>query len=116
MHKNLNNWILSDTIENNGIIKPVKNLITNKFEIDDKVWYKKPGCLHIKLTIPLLQLYKITNDETSLNAAKKIANSIIHFQQSDGSILLHKNSKVINLHTLLYFIRRINSYIQCYKR
>jgi uncharacterized protein YyaL (SSP411 family) len=98
----LNNWILSDTIENNGIIKPVKNLETNKFEIDNKVWYKKSGCLHIKLTIPLLQLYKITNDENSLNAAKKIANSIIHFQQPDGSILLHKNSKVINLHTLLY--------------
>ena len=98
----LNNWILSDTIENNGLIKPVKNLKTNKFEIDNKVWYKKSGCLHIKLTIPLLQLYKITNDETSLNAAKKIANSIIDFQQSDGSILLHKNSGVINLHTLLY--------------
>jgi rhamnogalacturonyl hydrolase YesR len=98
----LNNWILSDTIENDGIVKPVKNLETNKFEIDNKVWYKKPGCLHIKLTIPLLQLYKITNDEDSLNAAKKIANSITHFQQSDGSILLHKNNTVINLHTLLY--------------
>ncbi len=98
----LNSWILSDTMENDGIIKPVKNLETNKFEIDDKVWYKKSGCLHIKLAIPLLQLYKITNDQTSLNAAKKIANSVIHFQQSDGSILLHKDSKVINLHTLLY--------------
>ena len=98
----LNNWILSDTIENDGIVKPVKNLETDKFEIDKKVWYKKSGCLHIKLVIPLLQLYKITNDENSLNAAKKIANSIIYFQQFDGSILLHKNSKVINLHTLLY--------------
>ena len=98
----LNNWILSDTIESDGMIKPVKNLESNKFEIDDKVWYKKPGCLHIKLTIPLLQLYKITNDKTSLNAAKIIANSIIYFQQSDGSILLHKNKKVVNLHTLLY--------------
>jgi len=98
----LNNWILNETIEDNGIVKPVKNLETNKFEIDDKVWYKKSGCLHIKLTIPLLQLYEITNDETSLNMAIKIANSIIHFQQSDGSILLHKNNKVINLHTLLY--------------
>ena len=98
----LNHWILFDTIENDGTVKPVKNLETNKFEIDDKIWYKKSGCLHIKLAIPLLQLYKITNDETSLNAAKKIANSIIHFQQSDGSIFLHKNSKVINLHTLLY--------------
>jgi rhamnogalacturonyl hydrolase YesR len=103
----LNNWILSETIENDGIVKPVKNLETNKFEINDKVWYKKPGSLHIKLTIPLLQLYKITKDETSLNAAKKIANSIIHFQQSDGSILLHKDSKVINIHTMLYALEGI---------
>ena len=100
--KKLNNWILSDTIENSGIVKPVKNLETNKFEIDDKVWYKKSGCLHIKLTIPLLQLYKITDDENMLNTSKKIADSIIYFQQPDGSILLHKNHKVINLHTLLY--------------
>ena len=98
----LNNWILSDTIQNDGIVKPVKNLETNRFEIDDKVWYKKSGCLHIKLAIPLLQLYKITNDETSLNAAKKITNTIIYFQQSDGSILLHRNNKVINLHAMLY--------------
>ena len=100
--KKLNNWILSDTIENNGIVKPVKNLETSKFEIDDKVWYKKSGCLHIKLTIPLLQLYKITNNKNMLDAAKKIANSIILFQQPDGSILLHKDNKVVNLHTLLY--------------
>ena len=100
--KKLNNWILSDTIENNGIVKPVKNLETSKFEIDDKVWYKKSGCLHIKLTIPLLQFYKITNNKSMLDAAKKIANSIVLFQQTDGSILLHKDNKVINLHTLLY--------------
>jgi uncharacterized protein YyaL (SSP411 family) len=100
--KKLNNWILNETIENDGTVKPVKNLKTNKFETDDKVWYKKSGCLHIKSVIPLLQFYKITNDKISLNAAKLIANSITQFQQPDGSILLHKNNKIINLHTLLY--------------
>ena len=98
----LNNWILTETLENDGIVKPVKNLDSDEFEIDNKVWYKKSGCLHIKLTIPLLQLYKITNNKNMLDAAKKIANSIILFQQPDGSILLHKDNKVVNLHTLLY--------------
>jgi hypothetical protein len=37
-----------------------------------------------------------------LNASKNIADSIIYFQQPNGSILLHKDNKVINLHTLLY--------------
>ena len=53
------------------LIKPVKNLETNKFEIDKKVWYKKSGCLHIKLVIPLLQLYKITNDENFIKCCKE---------------------------------------------
>ena len=65
------------------------------------MWYKKSGCLHIKLTIPLLQLYKITNDETIIKLLLRILQILLfHFQQPNGSILLHKDDKVINLHTL----------------
>jgi len=100
--KKLNQWISDETIKNNGFIKPVKNLETNKFEEDDHLWYKKSGCLHLKLAIPLLQLYKITHNDVLLNNAKKIINSVVEYQNSDGSMLLHKDNKVINLHTLLY--------------
>lgn len=100
--KKLNQWILDESIEKDGFIKPVKNLETDQFEEDKKVWYKRSGCLHIKLVIPLLQNYKITKDESLKNSAQEIANSIFSFQNSDGSILLHKDNKIINLHTMFY--------------
>ena len=100
--KKLNQWILNETIENNGFVKPTKNLQTNDFEEDANVWYKRSGCLHIKLTIPLLQQYKITKNEFLLETATKIADSISSYQSDDGSILLHTDNKIINLHTMCY--------------
>ena len=100
--KKLNQWILNETIENNGFVKPTKNLQTNEFEEDTNVWYKRSGCLHIKLTIPLLQQYMITKNESLLETATKIADSISAYQIDDGSIFLHTDSKIINLHTMCY--------------
>ena len=100
--KKLNQWILNETIENNGFVKPTKNLQTNEFEEDTNVWYKRSGCLHIKLTIPLLQQYMITKNESLLETATKIADSIPAYQNDDGSIFLHTDSKIINLHTMCY--------------
>ena len=87
--KKLNQWILNETIENNGFVKPTKNLQTNEFEEDTNVWYKRSGCLHIKLTIPLLQQYMITKNESLLETATKIADSIPAYQNDDGSIFLN---------------------------
>ena len=98
----LNQWIIDETIEENGFVRPLKNLETNEFEQNKDVWYKRSGCLHIKLAIPLLQLYKITNENILVDAAKKICNTITDFQNPDGSISLHRNEKIINLHTLCY--------------
>ena len=100
--KKLNQWILNESIENNGFVKPTKNLQTNEFEEDTNVWYKRSGCLHIKLTIPLLQQYMITKNESLLETATKIADSIPAYQNDDGSIFLHTDSKIINLHTMCY--------------
>jgi uncharacterized protein YyaL (SSP411 family) len=123
--KKLNQWIVDETIETNGLVKPLKNLESNQFVEDSNVWYKRSGCLHIKLVIPLLQLYKINNDDTLLVASKKILNTIVDYQNSDGSILLHKDSKVINLHTLsytleglifAYSITKDKNYLLCCKK
>lgn len=123
--KKLNQWILDETIEANGFVKPLKNLKTNQFEENNDVWYKKSGCLHIKLAIPLLQLYKITNDDTLLVEAKKILDSITTYQNPDGSILLHKDGGVVNLHTLSYALEGLifsynvthdNNYLSCCKK
>jgi hypothetical protein len=122
--KKLSQWLLDETIQSNGTVNPVKNLDTNEFEEDSQVWYKRSGCLHIKLTIPLLHLYRITNDETLFATAKNIADSISNYQNPDGSILLHKDNKIINLHTLFYALEgliyaynvtRDENYLSCCK-
>lgn len=123
--KKLNTWILEETINQNGLVKPFKNLETNEFEENDDVWYKRPGCLHIKLAIPLLQMYKKTHENSLMDAGKKICDTIKNFQNSDGSISLHLNDKVINLHTLCYTLEGLifaydvtkdSEYLSCCKK
>ncbi len=100
--KKLNQWLVDEAINPNGFVKPLKNLETNEFETSNDVWYKQPGCLHVKLAIPLLQLYKINHDDNMLESAKKISDNIINFQNPDGSLRLHQDNKTINLHALCY--------------
>ena len=79
---------IDQSIESDGTIKPYKNLINNNFEENKNVWYMQYGCLHIKIAIPLLQLYSITKDETLLKKSNLICKSIIKFQNFDGNIFL----------------------------
>lgn len=93
---------IDQSIESDGTIKPYKNLINNNFEENKNVWYMQYGCLHIKIAIPLLQLYSITKDETLLKKSNLICKSIIKFQNFDGNIFLHPGNKITNLHTFCY--------------
>ncbi len=51
---------------------PYKNLESNSFEEDSDVWYRKKGNLHIKISIPFMQMYELTKDESFLNSWKKL--------------------------------------------
>ena len=93
---------IEDFLEPDGTIKPLKNLSTNNFEENNKVWYKQKGCLHIKNCIPFFQMYKITNDENFLKQGILICDTFSKYQNNDGSIKLHLNNDVINLHTMCY--------------
>ena len=100
--KKFNQWIINNALNSNGTIKPLYNLESKKFEPSTDVWYKQYGCLHIKLTMSLLSEYSITGEKHLLKYAENIANQIITFQNDDGSIRLHLDDKVINLHTMCY--------------
>lgn len=95
-------WILDEAMDSDGTIKPYKNLRTKKFEEDNNVWYKQKGCLHIKTAIPILQLYQLTKNQTLLEKAIMICNTISLYQNKDGSILLHSKNRLVHLHTLCY--------------
>jgi rhamnogalacturonyl hydrolase YesR len=96
------NDLIAEAIGSDGSVKPFKDISTNKYQESNQVWYKQEGCFHIKTSIPFFQLYKITNDEKQLKIGEKICKKIDIYQNSDGSIKLHANSKLINLHTLCY--------------
>ena len=99
--KSLLSWILP-AIDDDGTILPFKNLESNNFEESSDVWYKKKGSLHIKISIPFVQMYELTKDESFLNTAVKLCDSYTQFLRNDGSLSLHQKSDEINLHTQSY--------------
>lgn len=122
--KKLLKW-LEDAISDQGTILPFMELQSKKFKENNEVWYKRWGCLHIKISIPFAQLYKITNESHYLDYAEKICNNFHKFQNTDGSFSLHENSKTINLHTMayalegLFFVYNITKnekYLQCVEK
>ena len=92
----------NEAISDDGSVKPFKDISTNEYLESDQVWYKQEGCLHIKTAIPYFHLFSLTNDQDQLEIATKICSKVTTYQNSDGSIRLHKNSPIINLHTLCY--------------
>ena len=109
--KKLNQWITEHALNSDGTIKPLFDLESKKFVSSKDVWYKQYGCLHIKIIMSLLAEYRITNNESLLSNALDIANNINNFQNDDGSIRLHPDDKVINLHTLCYALEGL---LYCY--
>ena len=81
---------------------PYLDLKSNEFIESNEVWYKKWGCLHVKTSIPFVQLYQITKDNSYLDSANKICNTFSKFQKNDGSFSLNENEQTINLHTMSY--------------
>jgi len=88
--------------EDDGTLKPLKNLKTNQYENSTKYWYKQKGCLHIKCAIPFFQLYQITKNKNLLKKGCDICDTYSKFQNLNGSISLHLKKNTINLHTLCY--------------
>ena len=108
-----------------GKVKTNMELKKKEVKESDDVWYKKWGCLHIKTSIPFVQLYKITNENNYLEYAQKICNTYTKFQNADGSFSINENSKTINLHTMayaleglfyVYNITKNEKYLQCVEK
>jgi len=100
--KKLLNWIIDEALENDGTIKPTKNLKTGKFEADQNLWYKQNGCQHIKTSMPFFHLYHITKEPIFLEKAELICNTFTKFQKDDGSLSLHLDDNLSHLHSICY--------------
>jgi hypothetical protein len=93
---------MNNALEKDGTIKPFRRADSQNFDESTDVWYKQKGCFHIKNAMTFCQLYEILKEKIFLEYAEKICNTYLIYQGNDGSILLHKNGKTINLHTMCY--------------
>jgi uncharacterized protein YyaL (SSP411 family) len=100
--KKLLNWIIDEALENDGTVKPLKNLKTNKFEENQNLWYKQKGCLHIKTSMPFFHMYHITKEPVFLEKAELICNTFTKFQTKDMGLSLHLNDNLSHLHSICY--------------
>ena len=100
--KKLLDWISSKTLNSDGTLIPYFDIDSNQFLDSKEVWYKQSGCLHVKASIPFIHMYRITKDENFLKIGLKIADSVKHFRNDDGSIRLHLDEDTIQLHSLCY--------------
>jgi len=102
--KKMELWLIENALENDGTIKPMKDLQKNEFLENTDVWYKQKGCFAIKTVMPIVQLYKVLKDPKLLEAINLICSTCLIYQNDNGSFSLHKNGKIINLHTLCYAV------------
>jgi uncharacterized protein YyaL (SSP411 family) len=94
--------LITHAIEEDGTILPFRKLDSEQYLENKDVWYKQKGCFHIKNSISLVKLYKITSESQYLDYAKKICDTYKQFQKKDGMFCIHQDSKIVNLHTLCY--------------
>lgn len=94
--------LIKNAIEKDGTILPFRKLDSEQYLENNDVWYKQKGCFHIKNSISMVKLYKITSESQYLEYAKKICDAYRQFQNKDGMFYIHQDSKIVNLHTLCY--------------
>jgi len=94
--------LITNAIEEDGTILPFRKLDSEQYLENKDVWYKQKGCFHIKNSISLVKLYKITSESRYLEHAKKICDAYRQFQKKDEMFCIHQDSKIVNLHTLCY--------------
>ena len=94
--------LIEKALEKDGTFLPFRQFDSEQYLENKDVWYKQKGCFHIKNSISLVKLYKITSESHYLDHAKKICDTYQQFQKQDGMFCIHQDSKIVNLHTLCY--------------
>lgn len=96
------NWIINFCIDDNNLVKPVYEIEQNKFFESDKEWSTTSGSYHTKISIGLANLYSIVKKKKYLEASKKICNSSLKFQKSNGRFLSFPFKGGTNAHPHCY--------------
>jgi len=100
-------WIVSETLNRDGSIKPVFDIDAAQFTEDRTVWYKISGSFHAKIAMPLLQLYSLNKDKRFDDAAVSICEWALGQQQPNGSFPANKTTRTAYVHFHCYTVEAL---------
>ena len=72
------------------------------FKNSDEKWSSQSGSFHGKVIMGLLKLYDVTKEEKYKNAAIKLSNYSLKFQEADGRFVTYKKEGDTHLHPHCY--------------
>ncbi len=88
----LANFLLTTMQKPDGSFYAVYDAKNNTLIDDGEKWSTQSGCLHAKCAIGLIKLTEATRDETYKNAAKKVCDYSLRYQQADGRFVTFKKT------------------------
>ena len=95
-------WMLRDLLEDTGALKPIYNAATGDWIYSDAEWSLCSGSYHTKVAIGLINLYDATKLPKYLNAATRICDFALAFQESNGRFVTFPESGGTNSHPHAY--------------
>ena len=107
--KKLAYWIINKMQKNDGSFYTRYFREKNEFEKDGNKWSKQSGSFLSKVSIGLLNLYMVLNDEKYKEAARKICDFALKFQQNNGRFITNHKDKSTFVHAHCYTIEGLLS-------
>lgn len=95
-------WIVYDCLDKNDNIKPVYDLLDNKFYESDKEWSTTSGSYHTKVAIGLANFYSITKKKIFKISSQKICKNSLNFQEKTGRFISFPFKGGTNAHPHCY--------------
>ena len=86
------NWLVKNCTNSRNQIKPVFDILDNKFYDSDKDWSTTSGSYHTKVSIGLANFYTISKKKIYLEKALSICKKSLEYQDAKGRFIsfLHK--------------------------
>ncbi len=94
-------WVL-DYQKKDGSIAAIIDEDKGKVKDHEETWSSQPGSYHAKLAIGYLNLYDLIKKKNYLEAAYKLCDYALSFQQSDGQFFTYGKIKGTNFHPHAY--------------
>lgn len=101
------NWLVSRVSCGDGSFKPAFDVDSGDFIEDKRVYYKASGSFHAKIAMPLFQLYTLTENRETLDAAMRVCSWAIAQQKPDGGFPVNRYEDAVKLHFHCYTVEAL---------